>query len=200
LHYVSLLPGRIAESIDRATKNLEPARVGWRVIDDHAHTFCRRWIRRPDRMLDDPFGRRTVRANIHPGYLNPDVIAPSGPVDPGLTVLSLQSHSGRPIAVLANYSMHYFGAEPVSADYFGRFAAVLARRIGAEGVDPPFVGIMSQVTSGVFEVSVQPRGRRSLQRSRFLGQGLFDERLDGSFHELEGKRHGTAGVDFLVVI
>ena len=33
----------------------------------HKHTFCRRWIRRPDRMLDDPFGNRTVRANMHPG-------------------------------------------------------------------------------------------------------------------------------------
>ena len=38
--------------------------------------------------------------------------------------------------------------EPVSADYFGRFAAALAKRIGAQPVDPPFVGIMSQGTSG----------------------------------------------------
>jgi hypothetical protein len=147
-NYVALLPGKIAESIERATKLLEPARIGWNVIDDHEHTFCRRWIRRPDKMLDDPFGQRTVRANMHPGYQNPDAIAPAGPVDPALTVLSVQSRKGRPIAVLANYSMHYYGAEPVSADYFGRFAAVLAKRIDARAVDPPFVGIMSQGTSG----------------------------------------------------
>jgi hypothetical protein len=146
--YVARLPEWIAESIERATKLLEPARVGWNVIDDYNHTFCRRWIRRPEKMLDDPFGQRTVRANMHPGYENPDAIAPAGPVDPGLTVLSVQSRTGRPIAVLANYSMHYFGAEPVSADYFGRFAAALANRIGAQAVDPPFVGIMSQGTSG----------------------------------------------------
>ena len=88
---------------------------------------------------------------MHPGYQNPDVIAPSGPVDPALTVLSVQSRSGRPIAVLANYSMHYYGAEPVSADYYGRFAAALARRIGADEparTAPPFVAIMSQGTSG----------------------------------------------------
>jgi hypothetical protein len=147
--YVARLPGWIAESIDRATKRLEPARVGWNLIDDHEHTFCRRWIRRPEKMLDDPFGQRTVRANMHPGYENPDAIAPAGPTDPGLTVLSVQaSRTGRPIAVLANYSMHYFGAEPVSADYFGRFATALATRIGAQSVDPPFVAIMSQGTSG----------------------------------------------------
>jgi Concanavalin A-like lectin/glucanases superfamily len=146
--YVARLPGWIAESIERASKLLEPARVGWNVIDDHEHTFCRRWIRRPDKMLDDPFGQRTVRANMHPGYENPDAIAPAGPVDPGLTVLSVQSRSGRPIAVLANYSMHYFGSVPVSADYFGRFATALAKRIGAQAVDPQFIGIMSQGTSG----------------------------------------------------
>ena len=104
-------------------------------------------------MIEDPFGKRTVRANMHPGYQNPDAIAPSGPVNPALTVLSVQSRSGRPIAVLANYSMHYYGAQPVSADYYGRFAAALARRIGAEGAPgsstaAPFVAIMSQGTSG----------------------------------------------------
>ncbi len=148
--YVATLPARIAESIERASRNLEPARVGWGVVDDFEHTYCRRWIRRPDKMIDDPFGQKTVRANMHPGYQNPDAIAPSGPVDPGLTVLSVQSRSGRPIAVLANYSMHYYGASPVSADYYGRFATALARRIGATDKtgEPPFVAIMSQGTSG----------------------------------------------------
>ena len=148
--YAATLPPLIAESIERAVKNLEPARVGWAAVDDHEHTYCRRWIRRPDKLIEDPFGRKTVRANMHPGHQNPDAIAPSGPVDPALTVLSVQSRDGRPIAVLANYSMHYYGASPVSADYYGRFAAALARRIGAEDKAgaPPFVGIMSQGTSG----------------------------------------------------
>jgi hypothetical protein len=50
--------------------------------------------------------------------------------------------------VLANYSMHYYGVDPVSSDYFGRFAAAFAKKIGAQAVEPPFVGIMSQGTSG----------------------------------------------------
>lgn len=150
--YAASLPPKIAAAIERAAANVEPARVGWGAADDPEHTFCRRWIRRPDRMLEDPFGRKTVRANMHPGYQNPDAIAPSGPVDPALTVLSVQSRSGRPIAVLANYSMHYHGADPVSADYYGRFAAAIARRIGADRAagpgEHPFVAIMSQGTSG----------------------------------------------------
>jgi len=147
-NYVERLPGLIAESIARAAHNLEPARIGWGTIDDHVHTYCRRFIRRPDKMLDDPFGQRTVRANMHPGYENPDAIGPSGPVDPALTVLSVQSRGGRPIAVLANYSMHYFGAEPISADYYGRFARTLTTHISAQAVEPPFVAMMSQGTSG----------------------------------------------------
>jgi hypothetical protein len=146
--YAALLPGLIAESIAGALKHLAPARIGWAVMDDEAHTFCRRWIRRPDKMLEDPFGARTVRANMHPGYESPDVVAPAGPVDPGLTIVAVQSPSGQPIAVFANYSMHYYGAQPVSADYFGRFAEALAIKLGAQAVEPPFVVIMSQGTSG----------------------------------------------------
>jgi hypothetical protein len=147
-NYVQILPGMIAESVERAARNLEPARIGWSSINDRVHTYCRRFIRRPDKMLDDPFGQRTVRANMHPGYQSADVIGPSGPVDPELIVLSVQSRSGRPIAVLANYSMHYYGAEPVSADYYGRFAVALAKRLNTQALEPPFVGIMSQGTSG----------------------------------------------------
>jgi hypothetical protein len=143
--YVAFLPEKIAEVIARASASLTPAEVGWAVTDDFDHTHCRQWIRRPDRMLTDPFGGRTVRSNMHPGYENPDVIGPSGPVDPALSVLAVRTRDGRPLAVLANYSMHYFGASPVSADYFGRFAEQLGRLIG--GGDNTVV-MMSQGTSG----------------------------------------------------
>ncbi|MDR3634650.1 MAG: LamG domain-containing protein, partial [Isosphaeraceae bacterium] len=118
------------------------------VFDDEARTHCRNWIRRPDRVLADPFGDRTVRANMHPGYQSPDVIGPSGPVDPAVSVVMFRTPEGRPLAVLANYSMHYFGASPVSADYFGRFAARVGRLLRAKDGDRPCVAMMSQGTSG----------------------------------------------------
>ena len=65
--------------------------------------------------------------------------------------MSIQAKDGRPIAVLGNFSMHYFsGEKPVSADYFGRFSEGLKSRI-AEGTaqgQPAFVGIMSHGCSG----------------------------------------------------
>src|SRR5262249_20812837 len=111
--YAASLPVRIAEAIGRAAANLEPARAGWGAVDDPEHTHAGRCLRRPHRMLNAPFGRRPARPNTPPGSQTPDAIAPAGPVDPALTLLSVQSRSGRPIAVLANYSMHYYGAEPV---------------------------------------------------------------------------------------
>lgn len=146
--YVAFLPGKIVEAIVQAAKATEPARVGWAAVDDHRHTHTRRWIRRPDRIGTDPFGEKTVRANMHPGYQNPDAIAPSGPVDPALTLLSVQSADGRPLALLANYSMHYVGAPALSADYYGKFAEAIAAKVGAGPGGRPFVAMMSQGTSG----------------------------------------------------
>src|SRR4030095_7341756 len=86
-NYATFLPGKVAQAIEKAAQNLAPARAGWAVAQDYEHTFCRRWIYRPDKMLTDPFGERSVRANMHPGHENPDALGPSGPVDPDLSLL-----------------------------------------------------------------------------------------------------------------
>ena len=152
--YAEALPALIAKSIALADKHLEPAKIGWGVVQDPDHTHCRRWIRRPDKLLADPFGVLNVRANMHPGYQNPDCIGPSGPADPDFSVLSVRAKSGRPIAVLANYAMHYFGSPLISGDVCGRFGPALSDLITAKDPDfaknphPAFVGILSQGTSG----------------------------------------------------
>lgn len=143
--YPKFLPGKIARAIVEAAGRLEPAEVGWGSAPAPEHTHCRRWILRPDKVRTDPFGERTVRAMMHPGYQNPDFVAPAGPVDAELSMLAVRARGGRPIALLANYSMHYFGSPIVSADYFGVFARKFAEAIGSpEG----FVAMMSQGTSG----------------------------------------------------
>jgi hypothetical protein len=145
--YAAYFEERLVEALEGAAARLQPARAGWTSVDDFRHTYCRRWILRPDRVRQDPFGDFTIRANMHPGYQNPDFIGPSGPVDPGLTMLALETLDGRPIALLANYSMHYIGAEPVSPDYFGAFVRKMEERIRPAG-NPQFVAMMSQGTSG----------------------------------------------------
>jgi hypothetical protein len=148
--YTEFAIPRIASGIVRAHAKLEPAKAGWAAADAPQHTNCRRWIHQPNAYDNDPFGERTVRAMMHPGYQNPAYLCPAGPVDTEFTLLSIRSADDRPIAVLANYSMHYFGGtKGFSADYFGDFARYLEKKLaGDTQSDRPFVGIMSQGTSG----------------------------------------------------
>jgi hypothetical protein len=94
-------------------------------------------------------GQATNIAMMNPGYGNTNKIRPTGPVDPAVTVLSVQTADGQPLALLANYSTHYAGvSEPgLSADYFGEFCRVMAKELGVEE-GKPFVALMSNGTSG----------------------------------------------------
>lgn len=143
--YARWLPAKIAESIIAANQRLKPARVGSAAVQDKDHTFVRRFLYRSDKKLADPFGNLSVHANMHPGYVNDNATLPAGPPDTWLTLLSLQSQDGKPLALLANYAMHYFNSKPISPDYFGEFAKQFQARIGA---DADFVTLLSQGTSG----------------------------------------------------
>ena len=148
--YVPVLRDRLVEAIAAAQANLEPARIGFASADAADYTALRQWIRRPDRIAEDPFGNKTVRANMHAGRIWDDATGEAGPEDPELSLISIQSAKGRPIAVMGNFSMHYFGDKDISADYFGLFAEGLKTRIAPEATQgsPAFVGILSHGCSG----------------------------------------------------
>ncbi len=98
----------------------------------------------------NPFGEMD-KVKFNPGVGNPDAIEAAGPTDPDVSFISVQSRSGRPMALLANYSLHYVGGIPkgdVSADYFAAFANKIQHLLGADGQNPPFVGIMTNGTAG----------------------------------------------------
>lgn len=146
--YAAGLPERIAECIRQADASRVPASAGWASVADHEDTHCRVWIRRPDCIGADPFGEVTIRAMMHPGYQNPEYIGPCGPADPELGLLAVRTREGKPLALLANYAMHYFGTTPISADYFGMFCAEMRDRIAPGQTSPDFVVMMSNGTSG----------------------------------------------------
>jgi hypothetical protein len=147
--YAELLPAGIARAIELANANSAPARIGWGVGQDPKNVFCRRYLMKPGTALTNRFGgTANDRAQMNPGYLNPNAVERTGPVDADVSVLSVQTPDGRPIALLANYSTHYAGSPAVSADYFGVFCEKIAQLIGAEGREPAFVALMSNGTSG----------------------------------------------------
>ena len=152
--YLANLPTRIAESIIRAHANLEPAEIAFGHTANPDQVFNRRWLVKDGESYENPFDLTTDRAWMNPGFKNSKVTAPAGPVDPDVSLLAARAKSdGRPLAVLANYSLHYVGGLPaISADYFAAFARELTTRLNAAGArytgKPAFVGMMSNGTSG----------------------------------------------------
>lgn len=149
--YVQFLSDRIVEGLEKAWHQKEPAQIGFAAADNPDQVFNRRWKLKDGILGENPFGQKVDRVRMNPGYANPDVTESAGPVDPQVSVMAIQSRDGRPIAVLANYSLHYVGGVPgdgVSADYYGEFSNRIVRLLGATQVNPPCVGAMSNGTSG----------------------------------------------------
>lgn len=149
--YQRFVARRIADGVRRALNNLAPAKIGWGVADVPQHVFNRRWRMKPGGIPVTPLGVTTDQVKTNPGINNPSLLEPAGPTDPQVCFISLQSLDGKPIALYANYSLHYVGGVGpghISADYFGAFAGRIGELLGAGQQDKPFVGIMSNGTSG----------------------------------------------------
>ena len=147
--YQKLLVTRMADGVRRAVNNLEPARIGWGNVQEPTQVFNRRYHLKPGTPVPNPFGGED-KVRMNPGRGNPNLLKPAGPTDPEIAFLSVQSTDGRPIALLANYSLHYVGPRAgltISADYFGVFGDRIQQLLGADRLDPPFVGIMTNGTS-----------------------------------------------------
>ena len=147
----------LAQALQQAIENLEPAKVGFGSAEEPSEVFNRRWFLKPGTMDDNPLGLKDqVRTNAP----RQNLLKPAGPVDPELCVVYARTQRGKPLGLLANYALHYVGGIPrvleedgrevrmASADYFGEFARIMPHRVG--GYFPPdnFVAMMSNGTSG----------------------------------------------------
>ncbi len=147
--YVAFLPDRIAKAIQQANDNLQPAQIGFAMGKDEVNVATRRWLMKEGVAPTNPFGgTRNDRARMHPGYNNPDAIRETGLVDPDVPVISLQTLSGKQIAFMSAYSMHYAGAPNISADYFGLFAGLIEEKLPSGDEKRPTVAMIANGTSG----------------------------------------------------
>lgn len=159
--YQTFLSDRIADAVRIANKRLVPAEIGWSSVDEPSELFNRRWFVVEEKARRNPFG------GVDQVRMNPSsttLMRPAGPIDPEVSILSVRTPDGKPIAVLSNYSLHYVGGVPsrvVSADYFAVFAEHLSELMQAQEQYPPFVAVLSNGTSGdVNNINFQQRGPR----------------------------------------
>ncbi|MDZ4685829.1 MAG: neutral/alkaline non-lysosomal ceramidase N-terminal domain-containing protein, partial [Planctomycetaceae bacterium] len=174
--YRKLFVDGLAESIVKAHAALRPAAVGAAAHPLPDEVFNRRWYLKPGKMLPNPFGHLdTVKMN--PGTSLDVLDRPAGPIDPDITILSVQDARKKPLALFANYSLHYVGGmagAQISADYFGEFARVMPSRLRG---DESFVAMMSNGTSG--DINNIPFGavrppREPFEQIRIVAQKAAD--------------------------
>ncbi|HSH95767.1 MAG TPA: neutral/alkaline non-lysosomal ceramidase N-terminal domain-containing protein, partial [Roseimicrobium sp.] len=148
--YQRFVAQRIADGVQRAVNQLEPARIGWAVDEEPRQVFNRRWFMKPGTVPVNPFGEFD-QVKMNPQRASKDLDRPAGPTDPQVTVLAVQSLDGRPIGAYASYSLHYVGGVGnghISADYYGMFCARFSELLNPPKADAPFVAMLGNGTSG----------------------------------------------------
>lgn len=154
--YEELRREGVAEALVRAIESLEPAAVGFASDEEASEVRNRRWFVSDETVARNPLGGYDrVRTNGP----RDKIVKPAGPIDPEVAVIDVRDRRGRPLALLANYALHYVGGVPkvveengrtvgmASADYFGEFARLMPHRIGAAN-RPDYVAMMSNGASG----------------------------------------------------
>ena len=169
--YEKLKYEKLEEAIVQAIQSMEPARVGFSSEDEPTEVRNRRWFLQPGTMPPNPLGEQDqVKTNANRNHL----VKPAGPIDPEICVIDVRTNRHKPLALIANYALHYVGGVPkkadengrevgmASADYFGEFSRIMPYRLG--GLNPPanFVALMTNGASGdinnlVFTGSRAPR-------------------------------------------
>lgn len=155
---------KIGEAARLAAKRLQPARAAWANGWEPRAAFNRRYHIKDGSVM------------MNPGYQNPDILRPSGPTDPQIPMLLLESTSGEPLAVVANFSLHYIGdcdGGAVSADYFGEFANLMRHRKGER-----FEALLTHGASGDINninVSQKPPQYETHEQSRRVAGWIADQ-------------------------
>jgi len=118
--YLEMLVHQIATAISEAKRASVEAQVGFGRGEVNGVSHNRRF------MMRDGF------VATHPGKMNPDIVAPAGPVDASLGVMGVKSVDGTFMGALVNYSMHctVMGGSLYSADYPYYLSETIRRAFG----------------------------------------------------------------------
>jgi neutral ceramidase len=105
--YCKFAAGRIADAVVKAAESAVEARISCGLGREDGVGYNRRF-----RMKDG-----TIRT--HPGKMNPDIVAPAGPIDPDVAVIAAEDLKGRLLGCIVNFALHgtTLSGSLVSADW-----------------------------------------------------------------------------------
>lgn len=132
-NYLSGVPQLIAESVILANSKLQPAKLYFGLTQESGISFVRRFF-----MKDGTVG-------WNPGVDNPEIVKPTGPIDPDVSILYAEGLNDQPLLTLVNFALHLdeVGGSDVSADLTNYLSNTLSEVKGKN-----MVTIFSQGCSG----------------------------------------------------
>lgn len=146
------LPGLLVQSVVDAHHRLQPAKVGFGLVDVPEYVLCRRYKMKEAYTPLSPVTGEKEQVKTNPFGIEHLIERPTTQPDSEVSYLAVQGTDGNWISLLANYSLHYVGDwenGTISADYFGEFAKNLKNQLAAGN---HFVGMMSNGTSGEINI------------------------------------------------
>jgi neutral ceramidase len=156
--YLAFLARKIADSVGTAIGQAKPARLLLGMGEERSLPHNRRY-----RMTDG-----SIVTN--PGFLNPAIVEPVGPIDPRVPVLVVEGERG-PIATWVNYAMHLdtVGSTWISSDYPYFMGRLLARVRGADMMTIFTIGAAGDINH--WDVR-RPGPQRGFDEARRIGEVL----------------------------
>lgn len=132
-YYAHLIEEIVGAAVD-AYRNLQPAQLQSGKTKQEGLSFNRRYL-----MKDG-------KVRFNPGFQNPDIVRPMGPIDPEVGLLVFQSASSNdPLATLTVFAMHLdtVGGNEYSADYPMYLSESLRSQFGTD-----FISLFGTGTCG----------------------------------------------------
>ena len=193
--YCEFLGQKIAEGVIEAVGNLEAAQIAFGCGSVPGEVFNRRWFVDPDSIPENPFGEKTDKVRMNPPRAPESLIEPAGPTDPAVPFIALRRPDGSPLAVYANYALHYVGGTKgleLSADYFACFANALTKMLVPEEDNArPFLAMLSNGASGnINNINFREAGEsyEPYEKMRMVADNVAKE-VRARYEELEFKDH-----------
>ena len=144
--YVDLVVKRVGEAVISAYQSLHAAELADGIGHEPSISFNRRFLMRDGRQV------------THPGKDNPDIVRPSGPIDPDVGVLAARVPGGELLGLFVNFACHatVMGGNGFSADYIFHLRETLRRHYKNPRLP---VGFLLGAAGDVTQVDNQRKGR-----------------------------------------
>ncbi len=157
--YEKYIAGKILDAVKIALSNIQDVVIKSGTGKAENISFHRRF------MMKDG----TVKFN--PGRLNPNIVEPMGPVDPGVGIICLETLNGEPIAILVNFALHLdtIGGTEISADFPYFMSEILKKVLG----DDLMVFFGFGTCGNVNHINVkEPENTEGYERAQRIGHAL----------------------------